>query len=394
MKGTINERDSNQGEDKRTNRRRKGRRWLAPWKDSVERPVIYHCVTRVVDRRFAFEQADKEKFRTFVRMQENFTGCRVLAYCLMSNHVHLLLEVPPMAEGGLSDEELLQRMRALHNEVAVVAVAKRLGELRKAGRDAAARELHESITYRMHDLGEFMKALLQRFSRWFNTHHQRTGVLWESRFKSVLVEDGIAARTMAAYIDLNPVRAGMVADPADYRWSSYGEAMGGGAKGDGKKARAGLVRAIMAHEDKVLNPKHEILNGRKEDAGQWQRISREYRMLLLDGGKEKLKEVVNKGDVLEVKVVKKGMKKAVVDAEMERLQRSRDVAIGKMLRCRVRYFTDGAVIGSRGFVDEVFRLCRERFGGKRKDGARKWRGSGAAAAGMLWSARDLKKGIG
>ena len=64
---------------------RKGRRWLAPWKDSVVRPVIYHCVTRVVDRRFAFEQADKEKFRTLMRMQENFTGCRVLAYCLMSN---------------------------------------------------------------------------------------------------------------------------------------------------------------------------------------------------------------------------------------------------------------------------------------------------------------------
>ena len=118
--------------------------------------MIYHCVTRVVDRRFAFEQADKEKFRTLMRMQENFTGCRVLAYCLMSNHVHLLLEVPPMQEGGLSDEELLRRMKALHNEVAVAEVAKRLGELRKAGRDAAARELHESITYRMHDLGEFM----------------------------------------------------------------------------------------------------------------------------------------------------------------------------------------------------------------------------------------------
>ena len=65
--------------------RRKGLRWLAPWKDSVERPVMYHCVTRVVDRRFAFEQADKEKFRTLMRMQENFTGCRVLAYCLMGN---------------------------------------------------------------------------------------------------------------------------------------------------------------------------------------------------------------------------------------------------------------------------------------------------------------------
>ncbi len=69
-------------------------------------------------------------------------------------------------------------------------------------------------------------------------------------------------------------------------------------------------------------------------------------MILLEEGEEKLKEVVNEGGGLEVKVVRKGMKKTVVDAELERLQRSRDVALGKMLRCRVRYFTDGAVIGS------------------------------------------------
>jgi hypothetical protein len=66
-----------------------------------------------------------------------------------------------------------------------------------------------------------------------------------------------------------------------------------------------------------------------------------------------------------------------------------------MLRCRVRYFSDGAVLGSREFVDGVFRACRERFGEKRKSGARKLRGSAAAAAaGALWSVRDLKKGIG
>jgi hypothetical protein len=62
-------------------------RWLAPWKDSTERPVIYHCVTRVVERRLAFGQGEKEQFRMFMRMQENFTGCRVLAYCLMCNQM-------------------------------------------------------------------------------------------------------------------------------------------------------------------------------------------------------------------------------------------------------------------------------------------------------------------
>jgi hypothetical protein len=80
-----------------------------------------------------------------------------------------------------------------------------------------------------------------------SVEHERSGTLWEQRYKSVIVESGIAARTMAAYIDLNPVRAGMVEDPADYRWSSYGEAIGGGNKGNGRKAREGLVRACLSH---------------------------------------------------------------------------------------------------------------------------------------------------
>ena len=349
--------------------------------------MIYHCITRVVERRLAFGQGEKEQFRMFMRMQENFTGCRVLAYCLMCNHVHLLLEVPPLAAGGLTDEELLKRLGSIYGEAEVAEVAKELREARKKVRDGLANEMvvtriHERFTYRMHDLGEFMKTLLQRFTRWFNTKHERTGTLWESRFKSVLVEEGIAAKTMAAYIDLNPVRAGMVADPAAYRWSSYGEAMGGGPRGDGKKARAGLVRALLAHR------------GCEADARHWAgKVSKDYRMMLLEEGAEKLREVVNPGGELEVKVVRKGMEKAAVDAELDGLQRGRDVALGRMLRCRVRYFTDGAVIGSRGFVDEVFRLCRDRFGENRKDGARQWRGSGAAVAGTLWSARDLKKGI-
>ena len=310
----------------------------------------------------------------------------MLAYCIMCNHVHLLLEVPPLPAGGFSDEEMLQRLKASSSEAEVAVVAKRLAEYRKLerGGDELAKELHESYTYRMHDLGEFMKSLLQRFSRWHNARNDRTGTLWESRFKSVLVEDGVASRTVAAYIDLNPVRAGMVGDPAEYRWSSYGEAMGGGPRGNGKKARAGLVRALMAHK------------GYDADARHWVgRVSKDYRMLLLAEGEEKLREVSGAEDGMsEVKVARIGMKKEVVKAELEMLERSRDVALGKMLRYRVRYFSDGAVLGSREFVDGVFQACRERFGEKRRSGARKMGGTGAAAAGALWSVRDLKKGIG
>ena len=61
-----------------------------------------------------------------------------------------------------------------------------------------------------------------------------------------------------------------------------------------------------------------------------------------------------------------------------------------MLRHRVRYFTDGAVIGSKAFVNEAFAAARERFTAKRKDGARRMRGNGKPAAGVLWSMRDLR----
>jgi len=64
-----------------------------------------------------------------------------------------------------------------------------------------------------------------------------------------------------------------------------------------------------------------------------------------------------------------------------------------MLRCRVRYFTDGAVIGSKEFVNEAFASARDRFGPKRKDGARRLKGDAAPARDALWSLRDLRKGI-
>ncbi len=355
------------------------KRWLSPWKDSLEKPVIYHCISRVVDRRFAFEDAEREHFRMFMRMQENFSGCRVLSYCIMSNHFHLLLEVPPMPVGGLTDEELLKRLSATNSEAFAAVVSKELAEARSQGRDEWLAEIHARFTYRMHNLSEFMKTLLQRFTRWFNRAHQRSGTLWEERYKSVIVESGTAARTMAAYIDLNPLRAGMVEDPAEYRWSSYGEAVGGGKKGNGKKgngkkAREGLVRAYFCDQ------------GVGFEAERWAEVSRLYRRLMGLA-------LERKSGKAEVGSLRRSQTAAT---EMEALEASDngtglpDLKLAAMLRCRVRYFTDGAVIGSKAFVNEAFAAARERFTERRKDGARRMRGNGKAAAGVLWSVRDLR----
>lgn len=121
-----------------------------------------------------------------------------------------------MAESGLPDEKLLKRLSAIYGEALVAGVAKELADARtvvytsEGGMDEATEAIHKRFTYRMQDFGEFMKSLLQCFTQWFNRTHTRTGTLWEDRFKSVIVEDGVVARTISAYIDLNPVRAGMM----------------------------------------------------------------------------------------------------------------------------------------------------------------------------------------
>ena len=349
------------------------KRWLSPWKDSVEKPAIYHLVSRVVDRRFVLGDVEREQFRMMMRMQENFSGCRVLSYCIMSNHFHILLEVPPMPEGGISDEELLKRLAATATEAFVAGVVKELTEARAEGREEWVSEIHARFTYRMHDLSEFMKTLLHRFSCWFNRQHERRGTLWEERYKSVIVESGIAARTMAAYIDLNPVRAGMVTDPAEYRWSSYGEAVGGGAKGNGKKAREGLVRASLCHE------------GVGFEVERWKEVVRTYRRVMglaLDrkNGRAEVEKGVHRPQMNTAEALAAETNGTVLP----------DLKLTAMLRCRVRYFTDGAVIGSKAFVNDVFTAVRERFTEKRKDGARRMKGSGSGAKGMLWGVRDLR----
>jgi len=374
-------------------------RWLAEWRNSESKPVFYHCISRVVDRRFVLGAREKEKFRALMRMYEKFSGCRVTSYCLMDNHFHLLIEVPPMpkndeSNAGLSDAELLQRLSALYNEAFVATVAKELADARKLVKAGLAEEsvvvaqIHARYTYRMHDLGEFMKGLLQRYTQWHNRIHERSGRLWEDRFKSVIVEDGIAARTMAAYIDLNPVRAGLVKDPAEYRWSSYGEAIGGGAKGNGKTARAGLVRAWGAHK------------GMLADAALWSgEVSRAYRKMLMAHAVEKTSESIGPDGTLVRKTTRKGIPKEphrqlTPEEQAAKQQRDGEIPFARMLRHRIRYFTDGAVIGSRLFVDEAFAHSRTRFGPKRNSGARKMRGDASAANPFLCSMRDLRKGIG
>jgi hypothetical protein len=211
----------------------------------------------------------------------------------------------------------------------------------------------------MGDVSAFVKTLKQRYSMSYNSRHTRTGTLWEERFKSVLVENGESAKaTVAAYIDLNPVRAKIVTDPKDYRWSGYGEACGGG-----KRAREGLTA--------VHDSRHY------EQSGAWRHVSARYRVLLYVAGEER--RAADGGWV-----ARKGIETGEADKVVER---DGKMTLQEALRCRVRYFTDGLAFGGKAFVDQVFNDNRRFFSPNRKDGARKMR---FAEWGDLRTARALR----
>ena len=105
--------------------------------------AIYHTTSRVVHRQLLFTPEAKEEFRKFMRMYERFSGCRVLSYCVMTNHFHILLEVTPLpgpGEGGevvggvdlrLSEEELLRRLGGLYSRRAMALVEGEIAEARR-----------------------------------------------------------------------------------------------------------------------------------------------------------------------------------------------------------------------------------------------------------------------
>lgn len=320
--------------------------------------AYYHCVSRVVNRDFVLGDAEREQFVKLLRLCEQFCGVRVVTYCVMSNHFHILLEVPKRPEVLPTDEELLARLKRTYSGLGLATIRQQLATLRAAASQADAEAYRETFFARMWDVSAFMKALKQRFTQWFNRQRGRKGTLWEERYRSVLVEGaGEALAAMAAYIDLNPVRAGMVAEPEDYRWCGYAEAV------------AGKRQAV--HGLKVVTDTQRGLAG---PAGS---VLREYRELLYGRGEER--GVDDQG-----RAVRKGFSRARVD---EVLAKKGKLTWGEMLRCRVRYFTDGAVLGSKEFVNTIFAAERQRFGPQRKSGARPLRGVDAAG---LCALRDLR----
>ena len=283
-------------------------------------------MTRTVNGEMLFKDREKEMLRKMIWQVADFSGVEVLTYCVMSNHFHVLLRVPDASE--VSDKELIRRYRVLYPkptkyQTASIEVMEK--ELQKGGEDAEA--IRKKLLARMGDVSEYMKAVKQRFSVWYNRSHQRYGTLWAERFKSVLVEGkGNPLQTMAAYIDLNPVRAGIVEDPKDYRFCGYAEA--------------------VAHSTSSLL--HKSSGGQAGQAGEHAAL-RGLKMVWADFSSNALqahRSLIFGKRGADPDASEMTRKKALKVLEQE------DALLPKatVLRCRVRYFTDGAILGSKEFV--------------------------------------------
>jgi putative transposase len=295
-----------------------------------DQTAVYHCISRCVGNQFLLDDLDKEQLRIMLWQQADFAGVQIITHGILDNHFHVEVRIQPQDQ--VPDTELLRRAEAFYP-----AKNPLLQRMRKEfDQDSAlSNNLREKLLKRMGDVSAFMKELKQGFSRWYNRRHDRFGTLWAERFRSVLVQDDPeVVRTMALYIDLNPVRAGMVSDPKDYRFSGYAEAVAGNPL-----AQGGLLSAL----------------GRES----WETGGPEYRqMLFLSAGTagESGKAVLDRESIL--RVVREG---GMISPE-------------EALRLRIRHFSDGLVLGTARFVEEMFQRFRPRFGKTRRTGSRKLRG--------------------
>jgi putative transposase len=234
----------------------------------------------------------------------------VLGFCCMGNHFHLLVRMRP--ETDFSDSELKRRLAAFYETEPIFYEDGQLPYLRE----------------KLSSLSEYVREIKVRFTRFYNKRHGRKGYFWGDRFKSVVVENGETLINCLAYIDLNPVRAGLVSRPEDYRWNSIGYHIQTKNKGDFLSLDFGL-RQFGEMDDK-------------------ERLRR-YRRFLYETG------AMDKG---------KGIQ---IDASVIEKERNNDFQLTRTRRFlyRTRYFTDSGIIGGKAFVSDTYQKTKEKFQAKR-----------------------------
>ncbi|WP_045213591.1 transposase [Desulfonatronovibrio magnus] len=263
-----------------------------------DRPAIYHIISRTALPGFPLGDIEKDKLLDIIRYFSNIYFVDILGFSIMGNHWHLAVKVYPHEYADR--DEVKERF------------ARRYGEDVHFGDQDM-----EKFSKKWTDLSEFVREIKQTFSRYYNKRHNRRGFFWGERFKSMIVQEGHTLVNMLAYIDLNPIRAGIVKKPEDYRWCSLG------------------YHTQTGNRDNLLSIDFGMKEWNEFDPKE---IIRKYRQFVYETGAVD----AGKGKVMDKKIVEKARKKGYKISRAERF------------RYRCRYFTDSGVIGGKDFVQEVF----------------------------------------
>ena len=265
-------------------------------------PAVYHVISRTALDGFVLGDVEKEHLLGLIRRLSAVYFSEVLGFCVMGNHFHLLVRMHPGDE--YTDEEIRKRF--------VRYYGKAREKTFHNGQAPFYREKWSSLS-------EYVKEIKQGFSRFYNRRHKRKGFFWSDRFKSVIVDNGETLINCLAYIDLNPVRAGIVEKPEAYRWSSLGWHVQ-------RKNREGFLSLDFGlKEFGVKNARDRL------------RYYREF--VYKKGGIGRMAETDGKIPGL------KGLDR---------------------FRYRTRYFTDSGIIGSKAFVSGLYERFRGYFSSRHK----------------------------
>jgi putative transposase len=273
--------------------------------------AVYHVMSRTALDGFPLGDTEKDFMLDLIKHYSKLYFVEILGVCLMGNHFHLLVKMFP--ESGFTDEDIRDRLERF------------LGSSRAAG-DGQMPYFREKFS----SLSEFIREIKVGFARYFNKRHGRQGYFWGDRFKSVIVDKGETLINCLAYIDLNPLRAGIVSRPEDYRWNSLGYHVQTNNRDNFLSTDFGLK------EFNVKSKKERI---------------RRYRRYVYEAGALDRPEK-GKLRVIDEKVIEK-----------ERI-RGFELSTSDRFRCRTRYFTDSGIIGSKEFVSKTYRRFKHLFRSK------------------------------
>jgi len=193
--------------------------------------TIYHVTSRIYQDTFRLK-SDEEKSLLLTTMRDvaRFSGIDILAFTIMDNHFHLLINVPKYRSVG--DEELKERIVFLYGKEKADKKIEQWAVWSKTGLEHRAEAEKEALRIRLYNLSDFVKTFKEHFTRSYNTKYKHEGQFWGgTRFKSMVVaRKADVVNLLAAYIDLNCVRAKIVHHPNEYLWCGLGAAKKGNAE--------------------------------------------------------------------------------------------------------------------------------------------------------------------